>query len=280
MSMDCCSPAGLYWSTELLWPHRLVFSSCTKQNRAYCFCRKSWIKQKCDRYGPLLRNFKKKPMFSTFCLLFPGHLWIRFSLPWIFKNICLFAKHIHIKGTQALSLFSEQEKKLYPLEGQAAHAPKLTNGQTSSQVPRRHVHSAYSTRAGERGKRAGSVPRVQNQPLFRALSGHLLAGQARVGWGSLSRSVFLLPAPVKAAYLELQTKRNGVIYFIVLQEDGIFPQSIFPSDLFCLCLQDISNILHSFHKKANRHQYPGLFFFLKTSQMSFFFPQIYLATIS
>lgn len=158
--------------------------------------------------------------------------------------------------TSALSLFSEQEKKLHPLEGQPAHVPKLTNGQMSSQVLRRHVHGAYSTRAGECGRRVGSAPRVQNQLLSRALSGHLLAGQSREGWGSLSRSVFLLPAPVKAAYLELQTvvKKCEVIYFIILQEDGISPQSIFPSDLFCLSLQDISNILHSFHKKANRHQ--------------------------
>lgn len=267
-----------YWAP--LATHRLVFPPCTRQDQAHCFCRKSWIKQKCDRYGLPLRNYKKKPTFSTFCCFSLGICGSDFHCHEYLKTFAflqsMFVSKVQNGNVNSLLIFKTGKKNCTPLKGKARCATKLTNGQTSSQVPRRHVHGAYSTRAGECGRKVGSVPRVQSQPLSRAPSGCSLAGQAREGWGSLGRSAFLLPALVNAAYLELQTvvKKCGVIYFIILREDGIFPQSIFSSDLFCLPLQDTSNILHSFHKKANRHQYRELFFSWKQAKCLLFFSNL------
>lgn len=62
-------------------PHAdLFFHSMQSRNRTTVICRISWIKKMYHRYEPQLRNYRGKPMFTTFCLLFPGHLWIRLPL--------------------------------------------------------------------------------------------------------------------------------------------------------------------------------------------------------
>lgn len=52
-----------------------------------------------------------------------------------------------------------------------------------------------------------------------------LADLARERLGSFNTPFFLLPSPVKAAYLELQAvrKKHGVIYFIILCQSKIVP---------------------------------------------------------
>lgn len=105
-----------YWAP--LATHRLVFPPCARQDQAHCFCRKSWIKQKCDRYGLPLRNYKKKPTFSTFCCFSLGicgsdfhcHEYLKTFLP--FYKACSYQRYKMVTST--LYLFSKQGKKIAP----------------------------------------------------------------------------------------------------------------------------------------------------------------------
>lgn len=106
------------------------------------------------------RGCKRKPPVSTFCLLFPGHLWTRFSFPWILKSICPFSKAClyqmdkFMKST--LRIFRAGQKKVHQLEVQATYMSKLAscwvcqeslmpNKQPRLDRLRRRVHCASST---------------------------------------------------------------------------------------------------------------------------------------
>lgn len=123
------------------------------------------------------RGCRRKPPVSTFCLLFPGHLWIRFSSPWIFKSICPFCKACLYQMDKSmkttLCIFRAGQKKCISLQSRRHVCPNWPtavcqeslrpNKQPRLDRPRRHVHCASSTWTNDwkvRKKRPESKPCV------------------------------------------------------------------------------------------------------------------------
>lgn len=160
-----------YWAP--LATHRLVFPPCTRQDQAHCFCRKSWIKQKCDRYGLPLRNYKKKPTFSTFCCFSLDICGSDFHCHEYLKTFAflqsMFVSKVQNGNVNSLLIFKTGKKNCTPLKGrqhvhpswQMARQAARCQGDMSMVLTAPGLESVAREWGACRGSRANPSPGLQ-----------------------------------------------------------------------------------------------------------------------